>query len=300
MWEEFKYMYNKEYATERKEAYHRQIWERNLNDINKHNFRFTLGFETYTMRMNSMGDWETIEESSRDISGKLFHTPDNKKGFHIYNNTKLPISIDWIEKGYVTKVRSQGDCGSCWAFSALGALEGLIKKQINILVELSAQQLVDCSLLNNGCQGGTVTDAFKYVINRGISLESNYHYTGKVASCSRIPKNQLFPCSGYVKIPFGDEMALQDALANIGPISVSIDTSPKGFQFYHSGIYYNKDCSTRPDHCALLVGYGTYDGEDYWIVKNSWGEDFGEGGYILIARHKNNHCGIASRAIYPV
>uniref|UniRef100_A0A8C4XDH9 Cathepsin L1-like n=1 Tax=Erpetoichthys calabaricus TaxID=27687 RepID=A0A8C4XDH9_ERPCA len=267
---------------------------------NKHNFRFTLGFETYTMRMNSMGDWETIEESSRDISGKLFHTPDNKKGLHIYNNTKLPTSIDWIEKGYVTKVSSQGDCGSCWAFSAVGALEGLIKKKINILVKLSAQQLVDCSLLNNGCQGGTVTDAFKYAINRGISLESNYHYTGKVTSCSRIPKNQLFPCSGYVKIPFGDEMALQDALANIGPISVSIDTSPKGFQFYHSGIYYNKDCSTRPDHCALLVGYGTDDGEDYWIVKNSWGKEFGEGGYIRIARHKNNHCGIASRAIYPV
>ncbi|MBN3289931.1 CATK protein, partial [Polypterus senegalus] len=129
----------------------------------------------------------------------------------------------------------QGSCGSCWAFSAVGALEGLVKKEIDILLRLSAQQLVDCSLINDGCQGGSATDAFKYVIQHGISLDSDYTYTGKEGYCFQNPKRKIFPCSGYVKIPFGDEMALKDAVANIGPISVSIDTSPKGFEFYHSG-----------------------------------------------------------------
>ncbi|KAG2462244.1 CATS protein, partial [Polypterus senegalus] len=243
---------------------------------------------------------EKHQESDMDLDLSSAFSKKKKK-IPKKNETELPKAVDWRIKGYVTEVRDQGNCGSCWAFNAVGALEALIKKQTKILVPLSIQQLVDCSLEGEGCDGGSAEEAFKYVIKHGITLDSSYGYTGKEGYCyQNDAESTLFPCSDFVEIPFNDELALKEAVARIGPISVAIDISPKRFRFYHTGVYYSKDCSISPNHGALLVGYGTDNGEDYWIVKNSWGTEFGENGYIRIARNRNNHCGIASRALYPV
>ncbi|XP_039608805.1 cathepsin S-like isoform X2 [Polypterus senegalus] len=233
-WNEFKNTYGKAYKNKEQELFHRRIWEKNLLEISMHNLKFFLGTESYSMKMNRMGDWEKHQESDMDLDLSSAFSKKKKK-IPKKNETELPKAVDWRIKGYVTEVRDQGNCGSCWAFNAVGALEALIKKQTKILVPLSIQQLVDCSLEGEGCDGGSAEEAFKYVIKHGITLDSSYGYTGKEGYCyQNDAESTLFPCSDFVEIPFNDELALKEAVARIGPISVAIDISPKRFRFYHT------------------------------------------------------------------
>ncbi|XP_070403526.1 cathepsin S-like isoform X2 [Nothobranchius furzeri] len=224
--------------------------------------------------------------------------------YKLFNiNMSLPHSLDWRDEGWVTPVKTQGSCGSCWAFSAVGALEGQLKKTKGTLMSLSPQNLLDCSLKygNNGCRGGFMSNAFHYVMkNQGINSDAAYPYEGKRGKCKYDPKYRAANCSGYAFLPKGDEFALKVGLANIGPISVAIDASRPKFLFYHHGVYKDHTCSHHVNHGVLVVGYGTEKGQDYWLVKNSWGEDYGNEGYVKMARNKHNQCGIASFACYPI
>ncbi|KAI1886033.1 hypothetical protein AGOR_G00209870 [Albula goreensis] len=196
-----------------------------------------------------------------------------------------------------------GHCGSCWAFSAAGALEGQLMKTKGRLVSLSPQNLVDCSYDygNEGCHGGFMTQAFQYVIETGgIDSDFSYPYTGMEGQCNYDATISVANCSSYRFLPEGDEEALKRALAMVGPISVAIDASQPQFHFYRSGVYHDAACTQKVNHGVLAVGYGTLDGEDYWLVKNSWGRHFGDQGYIRMARNKNNQCGIALYACYPI
>ncbi|XP_026799874.3 digestive cysteine proteinase 2 isoform X2 [Pangasianodon hypophthalmus] len=153
-----------------------------------------------------------------------------------------------------------------------------------------------------GCQGGWMDQAFEYVKeNGGLDTEDSYPYEAMDGNCRFDPANVGANCAGYVDINRGDENALQEAVATVGPISVAIDAGQPSFQFYQSGVYDEPACSSiAPNHAVLVVGYGTESGEDYWLVKNSWGLGWGDSGYIKMSRNKNNQCGIASAASYPL
>uniref|UniRef100_A0A671VLG0 Cathepsin S n=1 Tax=Sparus aurata TaxID=8175 RepID=A0A671VLG0_SPAAU len=295
------------YILEVEEASRRELWEENLMLITKHNLEASMGLHTYEMGMNYMGDL-TPEEIMQSYA-TLIPSTDIQRAPSPFAGTTgaaVPDTIDWREKGYVTKVKMQGACGSCWAFSAVGALEGQLFKKTGKLVDLSPQNLVDCSSTpkygNLGCNGGWIHKAFKYVIeNQGIDSDTSYPYTGRQASqCNYNPSYRAANCSSYSWLPEGDEGALKQALATIGPISVGIDATRPRFAFYRSGVYDDPSCTQKINHAVLAVGYGTLNGQDYWLVKNSWGTSFGDQGYIRMARNKNDQCGITQDACYPI
>jgi len=178
---------------------------------------------------------------------------------------------------------------------------GKLKK--GSLVSLSEQNLVDCSSAqgNMGCDGGLMDSAFDYIIsNQGIDTESSYKYTARDGSCKFNKANIGSTMSSYKDIQSKSEPSLQSAIVQ-QPVSVAIDAAHSSFQFYSSGVYYEKACSqTSLDHGVLAVGYGTQSGSDYYIVKNSWGTSWGNQGYILMSRNKNNNCGIATMSSYPL
>ncbi|EGC32858.1 hypothetical protein DICPUDRAFT_98747 [Dictyostelium purpureum] len=212
-----------------------------------------------------------------------------------------PSSIDWRQNGAVAYVKDQGHCGSCWAFATTGAVEGAHQIKTGNMVTFSEQHLVDCSgrYGNNGCDGGLMTSAFKYIIdNDGIATEEAYPYTATQNRCVYNTTMLGTAISGYKDVPRGSESALTAAISK-QPVAVAIDASPITFQLYKSGVYQEATCSSyRLNHGVLAVGYGTLEGKDYYIVKNSWAETWGNQGYILMARNANNHCGIATMASY--
>lgn len=300
-WANYKTVHAKSYG--KQEFMRRSIWERNVRFVNQHNAEAEMGKHTYTVEINKFAD--LTSEQFRAMYNRFNGTTMKSNAGSVFKSSgvKGPDAVDWRDQGYVTPVKDQGQCGSCWAFSTVAGLEGQHFKATQKLVSLSEQNLVDCSTKegNQGCNGGLMDQGFTYIKNNGgIDTEDSYPYTGKDDKCAFDKANIGATLTGFVDVKSKSEADLIEALATIGPISVAIDASHMGFQLYKSGVYNQLFCSsTRLDHGVTAVGYGVLDGKDYYIVKNSWGEVWGMKGYILMSRNHKNQCGIATTASYP-
>jgi len=232
--------------------------------------------------------------SLRSNSGKVHAAPADA--------SSLPASVDWVAAGAVTPVKNQGSCGSCWSFSTTGALEGAYKLKYGTLESFSEQQLVSCDDVDLGCNGGWMDDAFDWTAkNGGLCTEAAYPYTsgaGKNAACvTGCTANANVAPKSHTDVTANSVTALMSAVAQ-QPVSIAIQANQAAFQSYSSGVLTGR-CGERLDHGVLAVGYGTENGVDYWLVKNSWGPDWGENGYIKIERSDADLCGVLLAASYP-
>jgi cathepsin L len=294
---DFMITHNKAYAADEFQ-YRYSVFRSNLDFIEKHN---SMGL-SFTVGVNQFADL-TVQEFVSAMNGVVV-SHEAQGELHVVDPSADPDTVDWRTQGYVTPIKNQGQCGSCWSFSATGSTEGAFFKSTGKLVSLSEQNLVDCSKSygNNGCNGGLMDDAFKYIIaNKGIDTEASYPYTAKDGVCHFTAADVGATISSFRDVAKNDESALMDAVATVGPVSVAIDAAHSSFQLYKTGVYYEAACSsTRLDHGVLAVGYGTSNGQAYWLVKNSWGMTWGDQGYIMMSRNRSNNCGIATMSSYPV
>uniref|UniRef100_A0A3B4XFI2 Cathepsin K-like n=1 Tax=Seriola lalandi dorsalis TaxID=1841481 RepID=A0A3B4XFI2_SERLL len=292
--EQWKNIYEYEYDDDVVEEYRKELWKENMHTIEVHNREAEQGKHSYKLGMNHFGD--TVNNEHFRAKDNDDHDNLTRLRPHMFGNPPSHC----LHQTTVLHT-SQGSCSSCWAFSAVGALEGQLAKTTGQLLNLSPQNLLDCDRQSDGCERGHMTTAFEYVEeNGGINSEEDYPYMTQ--HCRYKPSAFAAQVKGFEEIPEGDECALAQALYHVGPLSVSINTNHGKFWLYKSGVYYNpENKKDLLDHAMLLVGYGeTAEGVKYWILKNSYGTDWGEEGYIRIARDHGNHCGIASAASYPV
>jgi C1A family cysteine protease len=299
---DFKAKYGKSYGSPEEEQRRLSIFVANLEFIESEN---ALN-RSYTLGVNAFADQSREEFVSTHLGlsppSELFEGLPHL-GTHNYSGRPLPDSVDWVANGAVTPVKSQGKCGSCWAFSSTGALEGAWQIATGNLVSLSEQQLVDCSKHNHGCKGGIMFAAFDYLKgSRPVCTEGSYSYKAANGVCKESTCTAGIPSgavTGYKDVTPDDEKALMEAVAQ-QPVSVAIQADESVFQLYTGGVL-TKKCGAKLDHAVLAVGYGSDGGVDYWKVKNSWG-NWGEDGYVRLQRGVKNHgeCGINSQPVYPV
>eukprot|EP00257_Ricinus_communis_P025152 XP_025012566.1 low-temperature-induced cysteine proteinase isoform X2 [Ricinus communis] len=296
--------HGKTYTSKEDKLYRFKIFEENYEFVKKHN---SQGNSSYTLSLNAFADLTHHEFKASRLGLSAFSTSGklSRRNFPLHDFVgDVPISIDWRKKGAVSQVKDQGNCGACWSFSATGAIEGINKIVTGSLVSLSEQELVDCDRsYNNGCEGGLMDYAYQFVIeNNGIDTEEDYPYQAREKTCNKEKlKRHVVTIDGYTDVPQNNEKELLKAVA-AQPVSVGICGSERAFQLYSKGIF-TGPCSTSLDHAVLIVGYGSENGVDYWIVKNSWGTHWGINGYMYMLRNSGNSqglCGINMLASFPV
>mmetsp|Transcript_2173 Transcript_2173/g.2845 ORF Transcript_2173/g.2845 Transcript_2173/m.2845 type:complete len:408 (-) Transcript_2173:289-1512(-) len=303
--------------------------------------RFSDMTQDEFQQMHFLGDFATGIDAEKVKVQKKFSTPAveeaERRMLRSQKTSSLADMINWVESGAVAPVKNQGHCGDCWAFSTTGAIEGARFIKTGELTPLSEQMLTDCDTkVDNGCQGGLMDNAFKYDETiKGLCSEEDYPYEAankecRMDSCTAVPDTEL---KTYVDVDDQDAEALMAAV-NIGPVSVAIQAGQFVFQFYHGGVFessscgkplwdmclegdndnccnsenkYGKQCFPKVDHAVLVVGYGTDEttGKPYWLVKNSWGQSWGEEGYVRLSRDTTDDnlwgvCGILSISSYPI
>jgi len=295
----FKAQYGKVYSSYVEESTRLAIFSYHLDFVNS----WDAEARGFSVAINEFADLSLSEFISTHNGMNVTRTYDES----LHNERTPSVQgdiVNWVTKGAVTGIKNQGQCGSCWSFSTTGSVEGAKFLKEGQLTSLSEQNLVDCSTPegNDGCNGGLMDSAFQYIIkNHGIDTEASYPYTATGPNACKFKSADVgATISSYTDVTSGSESSLMDAV-NTRPVSVAIDAGHTSFQLYKSGVYYEPACSaTQLDHGVLAVGYGTDGSSDYWFVKNSWGTGWGMSGYIWMSRNRNNNCGIATMASYPV
>merc|ERR1711959_17857 len=285
LFETYKKDFNKVYDAEI-ESSKFKIFKDNVDFINHHNANLAdeLG---YTTAINQFADMTNAEFKRTMLGYNALQKP--KFDTVILDESTTASSVDWTTKGAVTPVKNQAQCGSCWAFSTTGSVEGANFIKNGKLVSLSEQELVDCagSYGNIGCNGGLMDDAFKFIEAHGLEKETSYPYKGANGKCDTAKETAADGISKGVVTSFKDVTPNSEsqlaAAVTLGPVSVAIEADQQGFQHYSSGVF-SGTCGTNLDHGVLAVGFGTDSGKDYWKVKNSWGASWGDQGYIMMAK----------------
>jgi len=295
-------MHDRVYADSAEKDRRQQIFKENLEFIEKHN---NEGKKRYNLSLNSFADL-TNEEFVASHTGALYKPPtqlgsfkiNHSLGFHKMSVGDIEASLDWRKRGAVNDIKNQGRCGSCWAFSAVAAVEGINQIKNGQLVSLSEQNLVDCAS-NDGCHGQYVEKAFDYIRDYGLANEEEYPYVETVGTCSG-NSNPAIQIRGYQSVTPQNEEQLLTAVAS-QPVSVLLEAKGQGFQFYSGGVF-SGECGTELNHAVTIVGYGEEAEGKYWLIRNSWGKSWGEGGYMKLMRDTGNPqglCGINMQASYP-
>ncbi|KAK6130608.1 hypothetical protein DH2020_035654 [Rehmannia glutinosa] len=295
--------HGKKYKSLEDKLHRFEIFKDNLKHIDEKN----KVASNYWLGLNEFADLSHDEFKNMYLGLKgddqLLPKRNDDQKFKYRDFENLPKSVDWRKKGAVTRVKNQGSCGSCWAFSTVAAVEGINQIVTGNLTELSEQELIDCdTTYNNGCNGGLMDYAFSYIVsNGGLHKEDDYPYLMEEGTCEQNrDESELVTITGYHDVPANDEQSLLKALAN-QPLSVAIEASGRDFQFYSGGVF-DGHCGTALDHGVAAVGYGSSKGLDYIIVKNSWGPKWGEKGYIRMKRNTgkpSGMCGINKMASFP-
>jgi C1A family cysteine protease len=302
--QQFIQKYNKQYASKEEYSARFEIFKETITFINTHNADDT---KTHKVAINHFADM-THEEFTSTITPKVKRPSNDGATFShkIINNGSIPATVDWRQKGAVTPVKDQGVCGSCYAFGSIGSLEGAYQIATGTLISMSEQQIVDCAwndaLQVQGCNGGYASVVMQWMINNGgLATEASYPYLMQDGYCRANDHSSGVRVKAYVNVTQGEDDLLS-AVA-IGPVAVAIDASHPEFRYYTSGVYYQANCGNTLDdldHEVLAIGYGTYNGQDYWLVKNSWSTHWGNEGYVMMSRNKDNNCGIATQPNYPI
>jgi len=281
--------HGKRYGTRAEFEFRLNQFKETLAKVEEHNSRNDVG---HVVGVNEFADLTAAEWKM-----KLgFRAQDKKlvtENVKLLDETNLADSVDWRSKGAVTPVKNQGQCGSCWAFSTTGAVEGAMFQSSGKLQSFSEQQLVDCSTQNSGCNGGLMDYAFSYIESNPLELESDYAYTARDGTCNYDSSKGVGKVAGFQDVA-ASASQLKAAVAK-GPVAVAIEADQFAFQMYTGGVI-TSGCGSSLDHGVLAVGYGNESGTDYVLVKNSWGASWGVDGYVKMAF---DQCGVTTSASYP-
>ncbi|KAK9046460.1 hypothetical protein V6N11_052347 [Hibiscus sabdariffa] len=300
--------YGRKYESESEKEMRYNIFKENLEYIENFN---NVGNRTFKLGLNEFADMSQDEFMATHTGYNKI--PDNlvlisETTSYAYEKDSdilqvpLDVNFDWRDRGAVTPAKQQGKCNCCWAFAAVAAVESMTQIQTGKLISMSEKQLLDCSTNggNQGCNGGLMVNAYQYIFqNGGITSEESYPYVDIQQACDTGKQTQkVASVSGYKVVPANNENALANAVAD-QPVSIGIDGSGQAFRFYQGDGVFTGDCGSDLNHAVTIVGYGKDDkGLEYWIVKNSWGETWGDKGFMKIQRGANL-CGLAKEASFP-